>query len=58
MKRLMTVLVAFCGFAAMAEDYDLPAGETDTLSEEATYDTMTVGGDLSAYVPEGASGAI
>lgn len=58
MKRLMTVLAAFCGLAALAEDYNLPAGESDTLSEEATYGAMTIGGDLSAYVPEGASGAI
>ena len=60
MSRCCLLLVALSVIAAptalIADDYELAAGESDTLSTAATYDTMTVNGDLTVsdvYLPEG-----
>ena len=51
MSRCCLLLVALSVIAAptalIADDYELAAGESDTLSTAATYDTMTVNGDLT-----------
>ena len=51
MGRCCSLLVALGVIAApsalTADDYTLAAGESDTLSVAATYDTMTVNGDLT-----------
>ena len=51
MSRCCLLLVALSVIAAptalIADDYELAAGESDTLSTAATYGTMTVNGDLT-----------
>lgn len=40
-------LAVVCSFAALADDYVLPSGETDVISTNVTYATMTIAGDLT-----------
>ena len=57
-KRLLCVASTVLAVAIRAEDYNLPEGESATISEEVVYDTMNVAGNLSVYVPGGKSGSV
>jgi hypothetical protein len=51
------VSLCLAGPFVRAGDYFLAEGETDTISTNAVYETMTVAGDLDVYVPGGTSSA-
>lgn len=57
-QKMLVLSALLCCLTATADDYILPAGDADALSEEVTYGTMTVAGDLSAYVPGGTAKSV
>ena len=46
-KKLVVAGVLFASAAAGAADYELAAGETDTISTNVNYTTMNIAGDLT-----------
>ena len=46
-NKIITAIAMFCAFAVHAENLTVEAGQTLTLSEDKTYETVTVNGTLN-----------
>ena len=59
-SKLLVALFVVSSYASAlhAADYVLAEGQSDTISTNVVYETMTVAGDLSVYVPGGKSDSV